>query len=84
VQHKEWFIVGLLPHIIVLLTQQKMMTQAEVIEIAMHLETTIGEVETSTSAVATSQSNDAVARYGQDKGHAQACMVYHMSLIRAS
>jgi hypothetical protein len=38
VQHREWFIVGLLPHIWVPLTQQKVMTQSEAVEIAMHLE----------------------------------------------
>jgi len=40
IQHREWFIVGLLPHIHVPLTQQKVMTQAKVVEIAMHLEAT--------------------------------------------
>jgi hypothetical protein len=40
IQHKEWFIVGILPHIQVPLTQQKVMTQVEAMEIAMHLEAT--------------------------------------------
>jgi hypothetical protein len=40
IQHREWFIVGLLPHIRVPLTQQKVMTQVEAMEIAMRLEAT--------------------------------------------
>lgn len=36
VQHREWFIVGLLPHIHILLTQQKVTTQLEAVKIAMH------------------------------------------------
>jgi len=43
-QHKEWFIISFLPHIIILLTQQKVVTQAEALEIAMKLEESpIGE-----------------------------------------
>jgi hypothetical protein len=30
--------------------------------------------------ITTGQPEDEVARYGEDKIHAQACMVYHMSL----
>jgi len=37
-QHKEWFIAALLPHIRVPLTQQKITTQEEALEIAMKLE----------------------------------------------
>jgi hypothetical protein len=48
VQHREWFIAGLLPHIRVPLTQQKVMTQEEAMEISMRLEATPGGVETST------------------------------------
>jgi hypothetical protein len=40
VQHREWFIVGILPHIHVPLTQHKVMTQSKDVEIAMHLEAT--------------------------------------------
>jgi hypothetical protein len=40
VQHREWFIVGLLPHIQVPLTQKKVTTQVEVVEIVMCLEAT--------------------------------------------
>jgi hypothetical protein len=47
VQHKEWFIAGFLPHIRVPLTQQKVMTQAEAVEITMRLEATPGGTETS-------------------------------------
>jgi len=43
-QHKEWFIVVLLPHIRVPLTQQKVAMQAKALEIAMKLEASaIGE-----------------------------------------
>jgi hypothetical protein len=37
-QNKEWFIAALLPHIRVPLMQQKISLQAEVLEIAMKLE----------------------------------------------
>lgn len=36
--HEDWFIVVLLPHIRVLLTQQKVATQAEALETAMKME----------------------------------------------
>ena len=38
VQHKEWFIASLLPHIRTPLTQQKIVSQIETLEIAMKLE----------------------------------------------
>jgi hypothetical protein len=38
-QHQEWFIVGLLSHIHCLLTQQKVTSQLEALEILMKLET---------------------------------------------
>ena len=38
VQHKEWFIAALVPHIRMPLTQQKIATQSEELEIAMKLE----------------------------------------------
>ena len=38
-QHKEWFIVSLLPHIRMPLMQQKVVDQQEALEIAMKLET---------------------------------------------
>jgi hypothetical protein len=70
VQHREWFIVGFLPHIRVPLTQQKVTTQAEAVEITMHLEATPGGTETSVG-LAQVQSQLAnltiqLARYGQD------------------
>ena len=37
VQHKEWFIVALLPHIRATLMQQKIVSQTEALEIAMKL-----------------------------------------------
>jgi hypothetical protein len=37
-QHKEWFIVSLLPHIRVPLMQHKVSSQAEALDIAMKLE----------------------------------------------
>jgi hypothetical protein len=43
-QNKEWFIVALLPHIKVPLMQQKVVSQAEALEISMKLEATpVGE-----------------------------------------
>jgi hypothetical protein len=51
VQHKEWFIVGLLLHIRVSLTQQKVTTQVEAVEIAMCLEATPGDADTSVGLV---------------------------------
>jgi hypothetical protein len=43
-QHKEWFIIALLPHIRVPLMQQKVASYAEALEIAMKLEETpVGE-----------------------------------------
>ena len=37
-QHKEWFIATLLPHIRILLMEQKLNTQDEALEMAMKLE----------------------------------------------
>ena len=37
-QHKQWFIVALLPHIRVPLIHQKIVSQIEALEIAMKLE----------------------------------------------
>jgi hypothetical protein len=49
-QHKEWFIVALLPHIRVPLMQQKVASQAEALEISMKLEASpIGESNPSMS-----------------------------------
>ena len=43
-QHKEWFIAMLLQHIKIPLTQQKIKSQADALEIAMKLEASpIGE-----------------------------------------
>lgn len=36
-QHRDWFIVALLPHLRIYLSQQKIGTQAEALEIAMRL-----------------------------------------------
>ena len=38
VQHKEWFIIALLPHIRAPLVQQKIATQMEALELEMKLE----------------------------------------------
>ena len=44
VQHKEWFIMALVPHIRMPLMQQKIATQSEALEIAMKLEASpVGE-----------------------------------------
>ena len=44
VQHKEWFIAALVPHIQQPLMQQKIVTQSEALEIAMKLEASpVGE-----------------------------------------
>ena len=51
IQHREWFIVRLLPHIPVPLTQQKVTNQAEDVEISMRLEATPGGSETSIGMV---------------------------------
>jgi hypothetical protein len=40
-QHREWFIAVLLPHIRGPLIQQKVMSQPEVMEIAMKLEASL-------------------------------------------
>lgn len=37
-QHRDWYIASLLPHLRLLLSQQKIGTQAEVVEIAMRFE----------------------------------------------
>jgi hypothetical protein len=52
-QHKEWFIVGLLPHIHCPLMQQKIATQSEALEIAMKLEVSslVGENNTGMAQV---------------------------------
>jgi hypothetical protein len=47
--HREWFIVGLFPHIRVSLTQQKVTTQEKAVEIVMRLEATPGGGKTSAS-----------------------------------
>ena len=39
-QCREWFVASLLPHLRVVLSQQKIMTQAEALEIAMRLHET--------------------------------------------
>jgi len=39
-QHREWFVASLLPHLRVALSQQKIGTQAESMEIAMRLHET--------------------------------------------
>lgn len=39
-QHQDWFIVALLPHLIITLSQQKIGTQVEALEIAMRLHET--------------------------------------------
>ena len=45
VQHKEWFIASLLPHIQILLMQQNIVSQIEALVIAMKLESSpIGEI----------------------------------------
>ena len=38
VQHKEWFIAALLPHIQTPLMKQKLVSQTEALDIAMNLE----------------------------------------------
>ena len=44
VQHKEWFITTLVPHIRLPLMQQKIVTESEALEIVMNLEASpIGE-----------------------------------------
>jgi hypothetical protein len=47
VQHREWFIARLLPHILVLITQKKVTNQEKAMEITMKLEATLGGAETS-------------------------------------
>ena len=39
-QHREWFVASLLPHLRVALSQQKIMTQAETLDISMRLHET--------------------------------------------
>ena len=41
VQHKEWFIAALLPHIWTSLMQHKLVLQIEALEIAMKLEASL-------------------------------------------
>ena len=41
VQHKEWFIVALLPHIRTSFMQQKLVSQTEALEIAMKREASL-------------------------------------------
>ena len=48
VQHKEWFIASLLPHIRMSLMQQKLVLQTEALEIEMKLE---GSLVRDTSSV---------------------------------
>ena len=40
-QHREWFVASLLPHLRSLLSQQKITTQVEALEIAMRLHETL-------------------------------------------
>ena len=40
-QHHEWFVASLLPHLRVALSQQKIMTQAEALEVSMGLHETL-------------------------------------------
>lgn len=47
-KHKEWFIVSLLPHIRLPLTQQKIETQAKALELVMKIEASpIGDTNAS-------------------------------------
>lgn len=52
VQHWEWFIAGLLPHIRIPLQQQRINSQEDVLEIAMKLESTPEEPNESSSGLA--------------------------------
>lgn len=38
IQHREWFVASLLPHLRVALSQQNIVTQVEVLEIEMRLD----------------------------------------------
>ena len=52
IQHKEWFIAELVPHIRRPLMQQKIVTQREALEIAMKLEASpIGEITVSMNQI---------------------------------
>jgi len=51
VKHRELFILGLLRHIQVSITQKKVMNQAEAVEIMIRLEATLGGAETLTGLV---------------------------------
>ena len=45
IQHKEWFIAVMLPHISVLLMQQNIVSQTEALDISMKLEaSTVGDI----------------------------------------
>jgi hypothetical protein len=44
-EHREWFIARLLPHVRIPLTQQKVATQFEALEIAMKLEATTPAID---------------------------------------
>ena len=58
VQHKEWFITALVPHIRILLMQQNIATQREDLEILMKLEASpVGENEVGMNQIQTKLAN---------------------------
>ena len=58
VQHKEWFIVALLPHIRIPLMQQNIVSQTEALELAMKLESLlVGETGVGTMQIQSQLAN---------------------------
>jgi hypothetical protein len=79
-QHQEWFIAGLLSHIHCPLTQQKVTSQPEALEITMKLEASLvgdgigmAQVQSQLVVLRIQLSED-----NEGKGKAQTCLVYNM------
>ena len=69
IQHKEWFIVELVPHIRHPFMQQKIVTQSEALEIAMKLEASpVGENATSRNQIETQPMNLTLQLQDMKKG----------------
>ena len=70
VQHKDWFVVALVPHIRILIMQWNIATQNEASEIAMNIEASpIGDRNwDETYPITTGESDNSVAVYQERKG----------------
>ena len=81
VQHKEWFIIVLVPHIWQPLMHQNIATQSKDLEIEMKLEASpIGEIAIGMNKIgAAGQLNTSATRYQEGERTSQRPLVHSMS-----